>query len=161
MSLADRCFSGIGVLGQPPRQPSGVWAVGFDPLRPQVNSWATWAAARAASLPSRAGRDRAGGNVVPPPRRVYPPSRGTESLSGIALVGAQPRCIGGVAPPVPSVGRSVLFVLVLWSCIGVFHLRRGSHAFQRSHAVWRCRAGQRREGAGWVRAGGFSRWGAN
>ena len=138
-----------GVTSAPTLRRTGRWV--RPTATPGGNCRAVWAAACAASLPSRAGRDRAGGNVVSPPRRVNPPSRGTESLSGIALVGAQPRCIGGVAPPVPSVGRSALFVLVLWSCIGVFLLRRGSHAFQRSHAVRRCRAGQRWEGAGLAR----------
>ena len=38
-----------------------------------------WAAARAATFPSRAGRDRADGDVEPSPRRVLPPSHGTES----------------------------------------------------------------------------------
>ena len=56
-----------------------------------------------------------------------------------------------------SIGRSALVLLVHWGCIGVFLLRGGSHAFQRSHAMRRCRVGQRRGGRA---LGGFRRAGS-
>ena len=96
------CFSGLGVLGGPPRQPSGLWAFGFDPRRPQCTGWAAWVAARAASFPSRAGRVRVGGNVVPSPRRVLPPSRGTESFLPSPPCGG--RGPGGVVCSLSSMG---------------------------------------------------------
>ena len=58
---------------------------------PRSTVGAVWAAAHAAPLPSRAGHDRAGGNVAPSPRRVYPPSRGTE----VGSTGPPPRGRGG------------------------------------------------------------------
>ena len=48
-----------------------------------TSGWAERAAAYAAPVPSRAGRDRAGGNVAPPPRRVSPaPGRRDGEHSG-------------------------------------------------------------------------------
>ena len=93
-------FRGVGILGDPPCQPAGLWALGFDPLRPQYTGWAVWAAAHAALLPSRAEHDRARGNAVASPRRVLPPSRGTEDCSG---VDRPPPC-GKRQPPPPEGG---------------------------------------------------------
>ena len=68
-----RVSRGIGFLGERPRQPSGVCALGFDPLRTNSSGWAVKAVGRAASFPSGAGRDRTGENVGLSPRRVKSP----------------------------------------------------------------------------------------
>ena len=65
----------------PIRRLRGLWV---RPTPTPVSSWALWAASRAASFPSRAGRGRAVGNVESSPRRVYPPSRGTEGSPALA-----------------------------------------------------------------------------
>ena len=53
------------------------------PMAHHTSGWAKRAAAYAAPVPSRAGRDRAGGNVAPPPRRVSPaPGRRDGEHSG-------------------------------------------------------------------------------
>jgi hypothetical protein len=109
------CLSGRWYPGRVPRQPSGLWAFGFGPLRPQTTSWALWAAARAATFPSRAGRDRADGDVEPSPRRVLPPSHGTESR--IWLPPLSPcREGGGLFTRLPLRGRRGVRVLGRSSC---------------------------------------------
>ena len=58
---------------------TGLW---IRPAAHQLTNWAVGAVARAEPVPSRAGRDRADEDVAPFPRRVYPPSRGTDDALG-------------------------------------------------------------------------------
>ena len=81
------CFSGSSFLGERPRQSAGVWAFGFDPLRPQATGWAVRAAAHAAPSPGGAGRDRVGEKrgALPPPG-VSPKPRDGEAWSPFVLL---------------------------------------------------------------------------
>jgi hypothetical protein len=78
---ALRAFLFVGALvswsgPSPTLRRMGLWV---RPTATPERIWAVWVAARAATFPSRAGRDRADGDVEPSPRRVLPPSHGTES----------------------------------------------------------------------------------
>ena len=122
----------MGALVGPPRQPSGLRAFGFGPPRTSTQAWAV---ARAEPVPSRAGRDRADEDVAPFPRRVYPPSRGTDG----AL--ETPPARGGAPPPPGGAGAWGWGAVLGLSVRGEFRivLSVRSHSHVRARRVLRGR----------------------
>ena len=71
----------MGVLGGPLANPQAYGPLGSTHSDPSNKGWALWAAARAATFPSRAGCDRTDGTrEVPPPPGVVPQAAGRKRM---------------------------------------------------------------------------------